>query len=179
MTGNSGTLQASTPVTLTNNIYSGCTLTVAGSNSIALDGIYTGFSSTANILTNNLSSGTLTVGGNVCLSSGSSTAGGMTFNGSGNTVINGVIENYSGGSGGVAGSVTAGGAGTVTLAAANAYTGNMLVTGYGTGYATHINLLLDSSSGTAVSGNLTIGNSGVSFRRGRTSAPNQFGPISR
>ena len=64
-----------------------------------------------------------------------------------------------------AGSVTCGGAGTVTLAAANAYTGNTLVTGYGSGYATHINLLLGSSSGTAISGNLTIGNNSTGFRR--------------
>ena len=75
-------------------------MTVAGSNSISLNGIYTGYSASGNILTNNLTSGTLTVGGNVCLSSGTGTAGGMTFNGSGNTVISGLLENYSGGSGG-------------------------------------------------------------------------------
>ena len=99
-------MQASTPVTLTNNISSSYTLSVAGGNSITLNGVYTGSSASGNILTNNLSSGTLTLGGNVCLAPNNSTAGGMTFNGSGNTVINGVIENYSGGSGGSAGNVT-------------------------------------------------------------------------
>ena len=118
--------------------------------------------------------GTLALGGAGVLGGGNYTntianSGALYFNSSSNQTFSGAIS----GTGGL----YQANSGILTLAASNFYTGPTVVNGAsGNSYAGNTNLYLNSSTGTAISGNLTIG--GAYGGVVRALAPNQFGPNS-
>lgn len=120
--------------------------TFTGNNNIELSGAIT--NTTANILTNNISVGTLKLSGPVALSSTGANRN-QTITGTGNTIISGAISNGTGGA--TTTSLTYTGTGSLTLSNANSYGGGTTV-----GSAT-------ISAGTLLlSGTGTLGASGTS-----------------
>jgi fibronectin-binding autotransporter adhesin len=148
--GTSSALGVSNPVTLT------ASSTVNGTQSLSFTGTFTN-SGGNSALNNNLTSGTLTLGGatagsgNIYLSESATTGRTLTLTGTstGSTIVNAVIADYNGS--GVAGNLTIGNTGnmpTVTLNASNTYTGTTAVTN-GT-------LILGSSTALAGGGTLKL-----------------------
>ncbi|HRJ70741.1 MAG TPA: hypothetical protein PLS03_00870, partial [Terrimicrobiaceae bacterium] len=119
---NSGaTLQASTNLSeankIGNNVVASLSATVSGSNSLEIGGSYTLSNAGNRSLTNNISSGSLTLN-NVTLNTNGTAGRVLTLDGTGVTVVKGVIEN-----GGAAHLLGIGGSGSVTLENANTYSG--------------------------------------------------------
>jgi len=150
LTLTAGTLQ---PLTADRSIANAVTLsavTIAGSQSLTFNGKITGTAGASRALTNNLTSGTVTIG-NLDITADASTARTFTIAGSGNTSITGAIAN--GGTAASNFSVTS--SGTVTLSGASTYTGtttlnNTLGTLKLTGGATLASTALTVNAGTFV-----------------------------
>ena len=118
LTLTAGTLQALNASRTVGNAVTLTAVTIAGTQSLTFNGKITGASGNNRALTNNLTSGTLTIG-NLDITADATTARTFTLAGTGNTNITGVIAN--GGSGNSNFSVTS--AGTTTLSGANTYSG--------------------------------------------------------
>lgn len=131
-----GNLKANTAAagTLSNNISQGNSFNIIGNNSITLNGTYTNATAANRPLTNTLASGQqLTLNGDVYLSNVVGTARNWQVRGSGKTVINGNISDYSGGRGTTGSALDFGTSGvgdrSLTLAGANTYSGNTILSG--------------------------------------------------
>ena len=118
--------------------------------------------------------GTLQIGSSGYLGSGGTynaaiaNSGSLVLNTSTNQTLSGSIS-------GTGGLTLAAASGTVTLAGVNSYTGGTTVNGQsGDSYAGVTNLYLNSSGGTAINGNLTIG--GSVRRRGQVLGPQPVRP---
>jgi fibronectin-binding autotransporter adhesin len=139
-------------------------LTVSGANSLEIGGTTT--TSTNNrTLTNNLTGpAVLTLTGNVILGE-TGFARNLTVNGSGGTVINGIVGN--GGAGGAW--LVKGGTGTLTLGAANTYTGFTIVDQGSMILAPGVNqsmtntFYFGSSAGASTAGTLDLSNASATF----------------
>lgn len=119
-----GTLQSLLANQAISNAVAMGTATVSGSNSITINGVTT-FTSTGRTLTNSISSGALTLQGNVFL--GNTVAGNFsqTLAGAGNTTINGNIGDYSGGNSSTGNAFKITNTGATTLNGANTFTGGL------------------------------------------------------
>jgi autotransporter-associated beta strand protein len=159
--------------TLANNVVWGGNGTLSGSNGFTFNGTFTSSGAISRSMTVS-NTGGLTINGNVFLAA-SDVAGGLTINGASAVTINGVITNNAAANT-VASALTKSGSNTLTLTAANTYTGTTTVnagallvnntTGSGTGTgAVTVNAGTLGGTG-SVSGAVTIGNgvgSGDSF----------------
>lgn len=125
LTLTAGTLQAlSADRTISNNVLM-TAVTVAGSQSLTVNGTLTGATGGSRTLTNNLSSGTLTLGA-VAINNDSTAARSLTIAGTGNNNLNGVISNGNGDAFANLLSITS--TGTTTISGANTYTGATTIT---------------------------------------------------
>jgi autotransporter-associated beta strand protein len=159
-----GTLQSLVAnQTLSNAVTLG-NVTVAGANSITLNGAIT--QTTSNTLTSSITGGnTLTLGGNVNIDQVTGTGRALTIAGTGNTTISGVIQDFSGGPGTAHGALAITNTGITTLSAADTYggattlsAGTLIVSGSlsGSSSTTVTNATLAGTG--SITGPVTIGN---------------------
>ena len=142
-----GTLQgtASPVPTITNAVALTASSTISGAKALTFSGTLTN-TGASNTLTVNNSAATAITGGNVYLSDSSGSGYTLTIKGSGAVSIGDAIADYNGS--GTAGSLTYSGTGTLTLGAANTYSGTTTVSG-GTLVLSGSN---SSAGGTTISG---------------------------
>jgi autotransporter-associated beta strand protein len=120
---NSTQIATSTNLALNNNFSTaGANVNIlSGSNSLTINGSFT---NTANATFNNISSGLLTLNGNIFLTSTSGAVNSLTFGGAGTTILNGAIANFNGTSGTVDSLVFSGTGGVLYITGTNnSYTG--------------------------------------------------------
>ena len=117
----SGTLQALTSGISISNAVTLTAVTVSGAQGFTINGAFSEAGS--NTLTNDLSSGTLMLAGNVNIDQSASTSRTLTIASTGNTTISGAIQDYSGGTGSAHGAVTIASSGVTTFSGVNTYGG--------------------------------------------------------